>query len=191
MNIEINLLPWRERKRERRRRDFNLTLAGMALIGIAGGLGMTYHYAVAEQSQQQRNAYIVEQTRLLEGDMHLLLEQATLRDQRLDQLQVLGELQYGRAQTVKVLRGLTKSLVEGVHYVQLRREGNHLHLEGRAQSNRQLAEQLRTLAETPVFFEPVLAEVEAEDGEQHRFSLGMSQQDAPRERQHGTGADRS
>ncbi|NLC22390.1 MAG: fimbrial assembly protein, partial [Halomonadaceae bacterium] len=111
MSIEINLLPWRERQRERRRRDFGLALAGMALIGIAGGLGLTYHYASAGQSQQQRNAYIVEQIRQLDGAMHSLVEQVTLRDQLLEQLQVLGELQQGRTQTVKVLRGLTESLL--------------------------------------------------------------------------------
>lgn len=189
MNVEINLLPWREKRRERRRRRFYLALASMALSGIAGGTGATYHYALAKESQQQRNAYIAGQIRQLEGDMHSLMEQATLRDQLLGQLQVLGELQQGRAQTVKVLRGLTESLVDGVHYVQLRREGDQLHLAGRAQNNRQVAEQLRALAATTVFFEPVLAEVEAEEEEQHRFSLRMTQHAAPREGQHATGTD--
>lgn len=189
MSVEINLLPWRERQRERRRRDFGLALAGMALIGIAGGLGLTYHYASAAQSQQQRNAYIVEQIRQLEGDRRLLMEQVALRDQLLEQLQVLDELQQGRTQTVKVLRGLTESLLDGVHYVELRRQGDQLYLEGRAQNNRQIAEQLRALATTPVFIDPVLAEVEAQDGEQHRFSLGMTQHGAPREGEgHGTEA---
>ena len=191
MSVEINLLPWRERQRERRRRDFGLALVGMALIGIAGGVGLTYHYASAEQSQQQRNAYIVEQIRQLEGDMHSLMEQVTLRDQLLEQLQVLDELQQGRTQTVKVLRGLTASLMDGVHYVELRRQGKQLYLEGRAQNNRQIADQLRALAATPVFFDPVLEEVEAEEGEQHRFSLGMAQHGAPREGARGTEADGS
>lgn len=188
MSVEINLLPWRERQRERRRRDFGLALAGMALIGIAGGLGLTYHHASAAQSQQQRNAYIVEQIRQLEGDMRSLGEQVALRDQLLEQLQVLDELQQGRTQTVKVLRGLTESLLDGVHYVELRRQGDQLYLEGRAQNNRQIAEQLRALSTTPVFIDPVLAEVEAQDGE-HRFSLGMTQDGAPREGEgHGTEA---
>ena len=191
MSIEINLLLWRERQRERRHRDFGLALAGMALIGIAGGLGLTYHYASAEQSQQQRNAYIVEQIRQLEGDMHSLMELVTLRDLLLEQLQVLDELQQGRTQTVKVLRGLTESLMDGVHYVELRRQGEQLYLEGRAQNNRQIADQLRALAATPVFFDPVLAELEAEEGEQHRFRLGMTQHEAPREGEHGTEADGS
>ena len=191
MSIEINLLPWRERQRERRHRDFGLALAGMALIGIAGGLGLTYHYASAEQSQQQRNAYIVEQIRQLEGDMHSLRELVTLRDQLLEQLQVLDELQQGRTQTVKVLRGLTESLMDGVHYVELRRQGEQLYLEGRAQNNRQIADQLRALAATPVFFAPVLAELEAEEGEQHRFRLGMTQHEVARDGEHGTEAEGS
>lgn len=188
MSIEINLLPWRERQREQRHRHFCFALAGMALIGIAVGVGVNHHYASAEQSQEQRNAYIVEQIRQLEGDVHSFLEQAARRDALHDQLQVLSELQQGRAQTVKVLRGLTESLVDGVHYVELRRQGNQLYLEGRAENSRQLAEQLRALSAAPIFFEPVLAEVEAEEGEQHRFSLGMTQRV---ERQHGTGADGS
>src|SRR5690554_5943522 len=159
MSIEINLLPWRAQQREQRRRHFYLALAGMALMGIAGGLGLTWHYAVVMQSQQQRNTYLVEQGQQLQDDMRSLTELTLLRDQLVAQLQHFDELQQGRSQTIEVLRGLTESLVDGVHYVELSRQGDQLSLTGRAQSNRQVAEQLRALAITPAFFEPVLAEV--------------------------------
>ena len=75
------------------------------------------------------------------------------------------------------MRDLTASLVDGVHYVQLNRQGAALRLAGSAENNRQVSDQLRALAAAATFTEPVLSEVEAEGGgERRRFSLGMNQQ---------------
>jgi type IV pilus assembly protein PilN len=177
MSIEINLLPWRERQRARRSRYFYLALAVMALLGAMGGLGLIYYYGSALDAQQERNAHIHERMQQLDGDIRSIGEYEAIRERMIGQVQVFSDLQQGRSQTVLVFRDLTLSLVDGVHYTQLSRQGDQLRLSGRAESNHQVSEQMRSLSAAPAFSEPVLSEVEAEvdGGARRRFSLGVTQ----------------
>ena len=181
MNIDINLLPWREQQRERHQKCFFLSLAGAVLVAALGGLGMTYHYAAAEQAQQQRNAHILERMRELEGDIRLVDAHEVARGRMMERVQSFSALQQARLQTVRLLHALTQSLVDGVHYTELSRQGTQLHLVGLANSNHQVFEQMRALAAVPGVSEPALSEVEAAaGGERRRFSLGMTQFEPPR-----------
>lgn len=177
MSIEINLLPWRERQRARRSRYFNLALVIMALLGAAGGLGLSYYYDSAMDAQHERNAHIRERMQQLDGDIRSIDEYEEIRERMIGQVQVFSDLQQGRSQTVLVFRDLALSLVDGVHYTQLSRQDDQLRLTGRAESNRQVSEQMRSLAAAPAFSEPVLSEVEAEDdgSVERRFNLGATQ----------------
>ncbi|WP_163558064.1 PilN domain-containing protein [Halomonas sp. NO4] len=175
MSIEINLLPWREKQRTRRSRRFYLALALMAALGVGGGLGITQFYQAEVVAQQQRNAHIREAMTALDQDIRSITEYETIRERMAGQLAVFGELQQGRSQTVAVLRDLTRSLEEGVHYTSLDRQGGRLRLTGLAETNRQVSDQLRALAAAPSLAEPVLSEVESTNGAERRFALSVTQ----------------
>lgn len=177
MTIEINLLPWREELRARRSKRFYLALGLVAVLGLGGGYALTWHYEQAFSAQQQRNAHIRTQSRQLDEAIREISELEAIRASMLEQVRVFTELQEGRTQTVHVFSDLATSLVEGVHYTQLNRQGSSLRLVGMAEDNRQVSDQLRALAAAASFTEPVLSEVEAVGGgEARRFSLSMSQQ---------------
>ncbi|GHE22300.1 PilN domain-containing protein [Halomonas urumqiensis] len=180
MTIEINLLPWREELRARRSKRFYLALALVALLGLGGGYAMTWYYQQQHEAQLQRNAHVQAQSRELDEAIREISELEAIREEMLEQVQLFTELQLGRTQTVHVMSDLTTSLVEGVYYTQLNRQGDSLRLAGLAENNRQVSDQLRALAAAASFSEPVLSEVEAEgeaEGEPgRRFSLSMSQQ---------------
>ncbi|KAA0012091.1 fimbrial assembly protein [Billgrantia pellis] len=175
MSIEINLLPWRERQRARRSRRFYLALAAMALLGVSGGLGVARYYEAAVDAQQQRNAHIQQRMRQLDGDIRSIGEYEAIRERTIGQVEVFSALQQGRTQTVLVFRDLTRSLVDGVHYTQLSRQGDQLRLTGRAENNHRVSEQMRALDAASAFSEPVLSEVETDGGARRRFSLGVAQ----------------
>ncbi|MCE9664183.1 PilN domain-containing protein [Halomonas sp. M5N1S17] len=175
MTIEINLLPWRERQRERRSRRFYVAMGMVAVLGMVGGLGMTYHYQEALSAQEQRNAHIRDQMQRLEGDIRSISEYEAIRERMIGQIEVFSDLQQGRSQTVHVFRDLATSLVDGVHYTELSRQESRLRLSGRAESNHQVSDQLRGLSAAPSLSEPVLSEVEADGGARRRFSLSVVQ----------------
>lgn len=176
MSVDINLLPWREQKRQQRGRRFRLALVASVALGIGAGGALTWHYRQAHAVQQQRNAYILEQSRQLDEAVGAVDEWEAARDALLERASLLADLQAGRVQTVHVLSALSASRVDGVHYTRLSRQGDALRLTGLAESHRQVSELLRALAAAPFFSEPALSEVEVETGGgRHRFSLDMGQ----------------
>ncbi|MFC3284396.1 PilN domain-containing protein [Litchfieldella rifensis] len=182
MTIEINLLPWRERVRERRSKRFYLALMVAAVVGVAAGAGMIYHYQVQLVAQQQRNEHIRQQLARLDGDIRSISEYEGTHEQMMERIEIFTRLQRGRPQTVHVFNQLTESLEEGVHYTRLARQGDTLRLTGVAENNRQVSDQLRALARASAFEVPVLSEVEADAGQQQRrFSLSVTQRLSPSE----------
>ncbi|WP_043529369.1 PilN domain-containing protein [Litchfieldella xinjiangensis] len=176
MTIEINLLPWRERVRERHRKRFFILLSLSAALGLMAGVIVTYHYDRQLAAQQQRNTHIREETAQLDAHIRSIGEYESLREQMLDRVDIFTRLQQGRAQTVDLFNQLAAGLEDGVHYTRLTRQGESLRLMGVAENNRQVSDQLRALAEAPSFEVPVLSEVESEgDSRQRRFSLSVRQ----------------
>lgn len=176
MIIEINLLAWREQRRERRGRLFYKVLVLAALLGLGGGYGVAWHYQQEVEAQSQRNALIEAQGRRLDSAIREVRGLGQTRERMLEQVRVLTRLQGGRTQAVQVMNDLTVTLVDGVYYTQLNRQGNDLSLSGVAENNRQVTDQLRALASVAAFDEPMLSEVEVEDGEERRrFRLRVRQ----------------
>lgn len=176
MTIEINLLPWREQRRERRSKRFQLALVAMAVVGLAGGAGMTYYYQQALEVQQQRNAHITAQSARLDRDIRSIREYEAEIERLEAQIAVFRRLQEGRPQTVHVFNQLTASLEDGVHYTELTRQGDQLRLTGLAENNRQVSDQLRALGAATAFDVPSLSEVETDEGQaRRRFSLSVPQ----------------
>lgn len=176
MSIEINLLPWREELRARRSKRFYWTLALAAAVGLGGGYGTTWYYEQEHAAQQQRNAHIQDQSQGLDEKIREINELEAQRDIMAEQEHVFRELQNERPLTVLVFSDLASSLVDGIHYTELTREGGRLELVGLAENNRQVTDQMRALAAVGAFTEPVLSEVQAEEeGGAHRFGLSMDQ----------------
>lgn len=176
MTIEINLLPWREAMRARRSKRFYLSLTLMALIGLGGGYGMTWYYEQRLSAQQERNRFVEAESKQLDATIREISELEEIRQTMEAQVRVFTELQGGRGQTVHVFNDLVASLVDGVHYTRLNRQGDSLQMTGVAENNRQVSDQLRALDAAPSLTEPVLSEVEAEQGgELRHFSLSLSQ----------------
>ena len=76
----INLLPWREALRERRRRLFYSGLVAAALAGVlVGAIGSFYLNGLIER-QQERNRFLTEQIGQLDKQLAELKELRTLID---------------------------------------------------------------------------------------------------------------
>ncbi|MFG6159107.1 PilN domain-containing protein [Halomonas sp. 1390] len=173
--IEINLLPWREEVRARRSKRFATAIVLSALVGLGGGYGMTWHYDQRLSAQQERNRFVEVEAQKLDAAIREISELERIRQTMEAQVRVFTELQTGRAQTVHVVNDLVASLVDGVYYTQLNRQGDVLRMAGVAENNRQVSDQLRSLDAASSLSRPVLSEVEAADDEMRRFNLSVNQ----------------
>lgn len=160
--IRINLLPHREMRRERRKKDFIglLALTAIAATGVAFLVGIGINQQIS--AQNERNEFIKVENAKLDAQIK---EIASLR-QEIDALkarqQAVENLQSDRTTPVHVLDELVKHTPEGIYLKQIKQEDRKVTLIGYAQSNERVSELLRNLANNTAWLErPELIEIKS------------------------------
>lgn len=144
--ILINLLPYREERRKRRKQAFFASL-GLALVaGLAiGAAGWLLFQSLIDQ-QQARNAYLTAQIGILDEQIKDI---ATLREEinALTQRQKAVEaLQAERNMPVHLLNDLARVTPEGIYLTALKQAGTSISVTGLAQTQERVSEYLRNVA---------------------------------------------
>ena len=145
--IRINLLPHREMRREKRKREFMLS-AGLA-AAIGAGLvfagGMVIDQLI--ENQNQRNSIVTEANRKLDEEI------AEIRDlkEQINSLKArqkaVEDLQSDRTIPVHLFDELVRLMPEGVFLQALTQKDMGVAMSGYAQSNERVAELYQNLAD--------------------------------------------
>lgn len=143
----INLLPHRERTRQRRQKAFQrLMLAAVSLSLLAAGWSAWHLQALLEQ-QQARNASLHDQIAKLAPSIQevQVLEDAiaTLEERQ----RAVEALQARRNLPVQLLNALALGLPDGVYLTRIQQSGLHVDVQGVAESNQRVSEALSNLAQ--------------------------------------------
>jgi type IV pilus assembly protein PilN len=160
--IRINLLPHREMRRERRKKEFIGLgiLTGMIAVALVFLVGVYNSNEISRQ--EERNAFVKKKNDELDNKIK---EIATLR-QELEALKArqkaVEDLQSDRTVPVHLLDELVKYTPEGIFFKQIKQEEKKLTITGLAQSNEKVSELLRNLqSNTPWMEKPELIEIKA------------------------------
>jgi type IV pilus assembly protein PilN len=158
--IRINLLPHREVRRERRKREFLMLagLVGAAAVAATFAGGVAINQSIA--GQEQRNAFISAENAKLDkqiGEIKTLREEiAALRARQ----QAVENLQSDRTVPVRLFDELVRLSPDGLYLRQLRQDDSRIALVGHAASNERVAELLRNLGERSPWLErPAVGEI--------------------------------
>ncbi|MDR5858987.1 PilN domain-containing protein [Halomonas eurihalina] len=172
MSVDINLLPWRDAWREKRRRRWRIMLLGALLVGVAAGYGLERHHADRFEAQQRRHALIERHAEALRSAVQAVERQeALLADLVLRRAELKSRLDK-RGEVLAIFNGLASTRVAGVRYLSLERRGGLLMLVGSADSHQRIAAQLQALEASPAFEAPSLSEVvPLSQGWQFRLNL--------------------
>ena len=158
--IRINLLPHREMRRERRKKDFVGTIAITAIAGavlaFAGGFVINQQI----EAQSARNAYVKAAIAKLDIEIaeikNLEQEIASLQARQ----KAVEDLQADRTVPVHLFDELVKLMPEGVFLEKLDQLELKVSMHGFAQSNERVAELLRNLGDDNEWIEkPQLDEI--------------------------------
>ncbi|QYN02012.1 PilN domain-containing protein [Pseudomonas protegens] len=179
----INLLPWREASRELRRRRFLQMLAMMVVLG--GGvilLADAYISRVIER-QHLRNQYLGQATARLDEQIASIQGLKAQRQQLLERMGIIEELQGSRSNSVRIFQQLARSLPDGVYFTEVDLQGQNLGISGAAESNNRVSDLMRNLQAAEGFAAPSLTEVknamDAQQGLNNLFRLNVGQTPGP------------
>ena len=170
----INLLPWRERLREERRREFLTIMVGFVII--AGGLVfLVDRYFNGEITMQQaRNVFVRAEITLLDAQV---AEINQLRQQKEDiraRMNVITDLQGTRPVIVRIFDEMVRTLPDGIYYEQVQRTEDVIAVEGIAESYARITELMRNLDDSQWFEATDLSEFSVVESAETSMSASIS-----------------
>lgn len=157
----INLLPWREQLREERKQRFLVSLAG-SLIVAAGLVFVGDQYLnSAIENQVGRNNFVRTEIAVLDARIKEISELKTRRQQLLERMKIIQDLQGNRPIIGRVFDQLTRTLPDGVYFTSVKMVGNQIKVEGAAESNNRVSELMRKMDASEWLTAPNLTQVKA------------------------------
>ncbi len=160
----INLLPWREARREEMKRAFISILSLVA--ALAAMLLLLGDRIVNAQidGQRARNDYISQNIRELDKQVEEIKDLQRKRNQLIDRMRVIQQLQGNRPIIVRVLDQLVRTVPDGVFYTLVGATANNIAIAGVAESNNRVSSLMRRLDGSEWLKDPNLDAVRAAPG---------------------------
>nr|MBO2512498.1 pilus assembly protein PilN [Gammaproteobacteria bacterium] len=159
----INLLPWREELRQKRKKEFMVALLGAIVLGGATVYAAKLTVQGWISNQVERNnilkAEIAELDKQIEEISGLEAQKARL----LARMEIIDQLQRSRPESVHLFDELVKTLPDGVYLTEVRQTGNRIEIKGEAQSSTRVSALMRNIDESPWLRNPGLDVVETRE----------------------------
>ena len=174
----INLLPWRDAERKRKRQEFYLSMgAAVATAALVTLLGR-WQMNAAIAHQQERNQILSEEIAQLDKQIQEILGLENQKRKLLARMEIIETLQRSRPEIVHVFDEIVRTLPEGVYLTYLKQTGTRIELRGVAQSSTRVSAFMRNIDGSEWLADPSLQIVETKGKDTSRgaeFTLFANQ----------------
>lgn len=150
----INLLPWREEAREKQKRDYIGILALVFLVtSLLIYLFISYIELVTDD-QRRRNQYLQSEITLLDSQI-AEIRKITERKKDIERrTEIILGLQQSRNLPTHVLDELVRIVPPGIYLSSIDKKGSVLWIEGRSESNNNVANMMRKVKTSVYLSDP-------------------------------------
>lgn len=182
----INLLPWREERRQELKKAFLIGLGLVAGLAIVLLIAADLITNAQIETQSARNAYLQKNIDELNRQVAEIKDLEKRRDELLDRMKIIQALQGNRPVIVHVFDDVVRTLPDGVFYNEFTLKGKTISFKGIAESNNRVSSLMRNLDGSEWFDSPNLTAVKAEPafGEQaSAFDMTVALSPLPGEEQ--------
>ena len=173
----INLLPWRQELRQRRRKEFLIGIG--AAFGLAIIVTLLAHLTVSSMidAQKRRNELLTAEIAELDKAIEQILSLEAQRDRMISRMQVIDTLQASRPEVVKLFDQMVSTLPEGVYLTSVKQSGRKLEFNGVAQSSTRVSAFMRNIDSSEALSAPELKVIQTgrDAGPGAQFTLFASQ----------------
>ena len=174
----VNLLPWREADRKRRRQEFFMSIG--AALGSAALVILLGRFAMASSisHQEERNAALQKQITELEKQIEEINGLEKQKQALIARMEIIETLQRSRPEIVHVFDELVRVLPEGVYLTYLKQNGVKIEMRGVAQSSTRVSTFMRNIDSSEWLSDPSLQVVETrarDSGRGASFTLFANQ----------------
>jgi type IV pilus assembly protein PilN len=152
----INLIPWREAERKRKRQEFGVGAVGALVVAGALAFVVNLQMQSAIDGQNERNQYLKGEIANLDKQIAEILELDAQKQRLLARMQVIEQLERSRPEIVHVFDQLVRTIPDGVYLTSLKQTDRRLQLKGLAQSSTRVASYMRNIDSSEWLADPAL-----------------------------------
>jgi type IV pilus assembly protein PilN len=153
---KINLLPWRDELRKKKKQDFiaGLGLSALTAIGIVAGIHFYIQELIAHQ--EFRNKLLSDEIVLFDQKIAKIKTIEEKKAKLLNKIDVIQKLQESRPEIVHLFAEIPKAAPDGVFLSKFTQLGDILTFDGKSQSNARVSAFMRAIEASPWLKEPHL-----------------------------------
>lgn len=174
----INLLPWREAERKRKRQEFGVgavaALVGAALVYFV----VNWQMQSAIDEQMARNNYLNEQISELDKQIAEILDLEEQKKNLQARITVIEQLELSRPEIVHVFDQLVRTTPDGIYLTSVKQTDRKIELKGIAQSSTRVASYMRNIDSSEWLKDPALQILETKGSTDagSQFTLSATQE---------------
>ena len=160
----INLLPWRQELRQRRRKEFLYGIVGAVLLAAVITLVANLVVSSMIDAQNRRNELLKAEIAELDKAIEQILALEEEKNRMIARMEVIDTLQASRPEVVKLFDQIVSTLPEGVYLTSVKQSGNKLEFNGVAQSSTRVSAFMRNLDAAESLSSPELKVIQTGGG---------------------------
>ena len=174
---EINLLPWRELKREREKKEFTTYIAGILIVMVLLVFVVNRTIVGKIETQTSRNNRLETEIAEYNKQIVAIKNLKTQRKNLIARMMIVQNLQATRILTVRLFDELINILPDGVYVTHMDRVGDKVTLLGYTESNSNISQMMRKIESSKWIQRPELTEIkkskEKQDSATSAFKLSF------------------
>lgn len=189
---QINLLPWRETRRQEQQKQFIMMMAAAAAIGLLIIAGAHFFVGKLQADQEHRNETLEGEIQLVNKKIKEIKRLEKLKQDLLDRMEIIQQLQQSRPEAVHLFDELVNTLPNGVYLTELTQKDNTFKVQGKAESDARVSTYMRNLDKSVWLANPTLDVIETQKKDKksgnsslRNFSLSV-QKEAPAKNEDGS-----
>jgi len=173
----INLLPWRDLERKRKRQEFMFAAIGAVVVALLMGVLLRFNYDARIQYQNTKNQYLEGQIEILNQQIAEILDLEQQKKRLNDRIEVIQKLQSSRPEAVHLFDQLVRLLPDGVYLTSVKQTDRRIQIKGIADSSTRVSAFMRNIDGSEWLKDPSLEIIETKGGSSAgaNFTLYASQ----------------
>lgn len=156
----INLLPWREVERKRKRQEFGVAAGAAVLLAVLTGFVLRWQYGSVIDDQNERNQYLKDEITQVDKQIVEILDLEQRKQRLQSRIQVIEQLQRSRPEVVHLFDQMVRLLPDGVYLTSIRQTDKRIQIRGVAESSTRVSAFMRNIDGSDWLQDPSLEIVE-------------------------------
>jgi type IV pilus assembly protein PilN len=156
----INLLPWRDVERKRKRQEFGVAAGAAVMLAVLTGFVLRWQYGSIIDNQNERNQYLKGEIAQVDKQIVEILDLEQRKQNLQARIQVIEQLQRSRPEVVHLFDQMVRLLPDGVYLTAIKQTDHRIQIKGIAESSTRVSAFMRNIDGSDWLKDPSLEIVE-------------------------------